>query len=487
MLFLAAINPTTVGALTISSANHRHYHQMSSRRSNPETAARSTRSKTLFRTVHRPSPTSGSWVAKRGQGWSLQSTGDDSNNDSNRNRLMNREMMGMAAAGAAIAVGVVFILSTGEGGEMPSLFERGEGRQELGAIEEAAGRIAGTVLPMSTSGALSAALGEGLAGVIGGAASVGISVALRWQQQAQRGSVGSIVLADGDYFLAKAASLPLLEATGLSPVVAGIASVLFAVLPYELVKIGAQRRRELIRENQELQRLLEEKRDRENRLSGVSHERIELVDPASLKPIREDDGVDFVEVFGDVMKWLSYDVLVSRCKGNIIWNGMPVASPVESAAFGALASLSSKIYADILYGWFGLGGEANRKKIQSRTLQELFVLYFSESVSAATLFGVYAAALGPLKRATATLFSEGVGNCVGSDNYNLCVDTFVTDNPLEASPSGELRAMVTSLVSLWNQWFVLRASPAADVRALVTALYSLWNQLGIHFDLSGVS
>lgn len=407
----------------------------------------------------------------------------------------NMEMMAMAAAGAALAVGVVFIL--GSDGDLGILTADKGSEREIRALEGVAENIAEAFLPGSAANVVSVSLADGLAGVIGAAASFGIRVALRGQErQGGDGRMsGAVAVADGDYFLARAAALPLLEATGIPPFLASLTSVLFATLPYELVKIAAQKRRELVEENRELQRLLlQEQMKRDDTLSSMRQSLAlrkekassteSVVDLQSLIPVRkeQDDAIDYVEVISDAMKWLEYDVLTSSYGGKLSWNGFPLVTSAESAIFGALACLSSKIYADILYTFFGLGGEAKRQKVQSRTFSDWSALYLSECISAATLFGVYAGLQRPVKRIVAALLSEGAGSCVGSDDYDLCVDTYLTANPLDASPAAEARALMTSLVSLWNQLYLFKASPAADVRALATAFYSLWNHVGgFHF------
>jgi len=432
------------------------------------------------------------------------------------------EMMIMAAAGAALSIGVVLVL----GMDGPGIPGRRRGGLEFGAqdaLEDVAGNIADAVLPNSSADVVAVAIGEGFAGIIGALASNAIASNLAFGSNGESGAsrqqsrpVGggavaaaaafgrgrrSTVLADSDFFVTRAAALPLLEATGLPPFLASIASVLVATVPYELVKIGARRRVGILEENKELTRLLLNEQQQlkqspsKNGLGwgqlrmGPQQEQqqqtleVQSVDPGSLIPIRaeEEKTVDVVEIFSDVMKWLEYDVLLSSLGGKLFSHGLPFVPFVESAVFGAVAAVSSMGYADLLYGWFGLGGSAKREAVRTRTLPEWLAAYVSEATSSAVLFGVCAAAKQPVKTFTSALLSGGLGSCFGSDRYDMCVDTFVMGNPLEASPAGELRAALISIASLWNQFGLPTWDnpPEPEIRAFVTAFASFCNQFGL--------
>ena len=55
-------------------------------------------------------------------------------------------------------------------------------------------------------------------------------------------------------------------------------------------------------------------------------------------------------------------------------------------------------------------------------------MYATKCVSAATLFGVYEAVREPTSRLVSRLVSGGVGGCVGSKDYDLCIQTYLIDN-----------------------------------------------------------
>jgi hypothetical protein len=345
--------------------------------------------------------------------------------------------------------------------------------------------------PMSASDALSVVFGEGFAGVIGGLVSAVLSStvlsalrsmskkasALRNGQatdsaaladstslvgnRSTRSRIGGEVVASGDYFLTRAAALPLLEATGLSSSLATVASVLLASIPYEIVKYSQRQRELMTEEKQIMQELLDEQQSIKQRpwivlKSAFSFRSLEGVDLASLKPAMQESDMtlDPVEVFADITKWLGYAALVENYGGALAWSGLTGAFPyAESFLFGAIANLSSQVYADILYARFGFGGEAKQSAVLSRTADEWLSLYVSSTVTGATLFGVYEAAQIPAKVLTSALFSGGVEGCYGSSDYNLCVESFLFNGLSPPGPSleAQLRAIVTTLASLSNR------------------------------------
>ena len=137
------------------------------------------------------------------------------------------------------------------------------------------------MLPQSAEDVISVSIGEGIAGVIGAFATWLLGTILNFKSDedytvrgvestaataaatrrgyadsgrmmgGSRGDVDSIVsgaVADGDYFLTRAAAQPLLEALGIPIFLASVASVLIATVPYEAVKISSQKRRNEVEE-----------------------------------------------------------------------------------------------------------------------------------------------------------------------------------------------------------------------------------------------
>jgi len=392
--------------------------------------------------------------------------------------------MNMLFSGAVLSVLVVFLLAmrADDVGMEPTAIVATD-------IEDLTYNIVDAAFPLTAQDAVSVALGEGFAGVIGGLSSFLLSLTFSNRKDddpnAPNNDSGSEnvkvtdALADGDYFLTRAAAFPLLTAVGLPPVLVSAASVAFATVPYELIKFVSRRRSELQAENELLQDLLMQQQANTGQ-NNFAREikklktRGEGVNPAELIPVKEksESVIDYVEIFADICKWLEYDVLTTDFGGSLSWIGPPF---VESAVLGLTASLSSQVYSDILYAFFGLGGEERRQSILSRTNSEWITIYAKRSIAALALFGVYEAAKGPAGAAVSALVSGGIEGCVGSDNFDLCVETFRADNPSGASPEAQFRALVTSLVSLWNNPPL--PSPEAQFRALFTSLVSLWNRL----------
>jgi hypothetical protein len=400
--------------------------------------------------------------------------------------------------GGLLSLGVVLILASGYNSvEDPTTAATGF-TSNVGSwdgptavdLERLRDNIIEASFPMSASDALSVVFGEGFAGVIGGLVSAVLSStvvsALRSMSKkasafrngqatdsaalagatslvgirSTRYRIGGEVVASGDYFLTRAAALPLLEATGLSSSLALVASVLLASIPYEIVKYSQRQRELVMEEKQIMQELLDEQQSIEQRpwvvlKSAFSFRSLEDVDLASLKPVMQESDMtlDPVEVFADITKWLGYAALVENYGGALAWSGLTGAFPyAESFLFGAIANLSSQVYADILYARFGFGGEAKQSAVLSRTADEWLSIYVSSTVTGATLFGVYEAAQIPAKVLTSALFSGGVEGCYGSSDYNLCVESFLFNGLSPPGPSleAQLRAIVTTLVSLTN-------------------------------------
>jgi hypothetical protein len=370
-----------------------------------------------------------------------------------RNMTMT-EMVATTAAGSVFSVGVIGLLATSNS---PGDFSLAEDLGDLGL------NIVDAAFPLTASDIFSVSIGEGLAGLAGAGASFLLSQSMKRQQTGQKempASTDSTFVADGDYFLARAAAFPLLEAAGLPPSLASIASVLFASVPYELVKIGSRRRKQRAQEEKVLDRLLAEQRQKEKKeintfrvMSMAFGGSKPIVNPDSLVPVGEvQEKLDFVEIFSDITRWLGYSVLTNDFGDRII-----LVPGVESALFGMTATLSAQIYSDILYSIFGFGGDKRQKEVKQRKMSDWTSLYFSRAVYAATLFGVYDAAQIPAKLILSALVSGAFDGCIGSDDYNLCLESFLVNNPPIATPEAQVRALATTLYNLWEHF--LGATP----------------------------
>jgi hypothetical protein len=213
------------------------------------------------------------------------------------------------------------------------------------------------------------------------------------------------------------------------------------------------------------------------KLQQGQQEIISVVDPKSLIPIQTTSEVpplDVVELFTDITKWLEYDVLKSDLSGRLLWNGQVLASNVDSALFGFVAALSSQLYADVAYTFTEYGTEEKRREARQRSLAGWIQLYVRISLNSAVLFGVYESVKTPVSTAIAGFLSRGVENCVGSDDYNTCMDAYMKMNPPEADAAAQLRSLLTAFVSLSDRLSNDGSMDRAEfTRSVVVQLYSL--------------
>ena len=88
-----------------------------------------------------------------------------------------------------------------------------------------------------------------------------------------------------------------------------------------------------------------------------------------------------------------------------------------------------------------------RERTLNRTLKDWASVYATKCISVATLFGVYEAVREPSSRLVRQLISGGIGSCRGSKDFDLCVETFLLDNPPDATLQAEFRALVVSTIN----------------------------------------
>ena len=409
----------------------------------------------------------------------------------------------MSAVGFLISVGIIFILSMSND-SLPSAEELGSRRgfEILGDSFETAGRnVLRASMPQTATDVVSVAVGEGIAGFVGAVASLFVSLLLRLQASANEKLMERAVnkedllrkaLADGDYFVTRAAALPLFESLGLSPLAATVTSVILATVPYEFIKLGSSREKARLEEELLMDKLLREEQERkrqENGLfsrmsSGRTESIVTTVDLKSLIPVKENKPIDFVELFADITKWLEYDVLKTDLSGRLVWNGQVLASNVDSALFGFLASLSSQLYADIIYRYTDYGTEEKRAESRERSLGGWLKLYATTSLNSTVLFGVYATIKNPVGNAIAGFLSGGVDSCIGSQDYQTCMDAYMLNNPPQADSAAQLRSLITAFISLLDR---LQTDASLDkqefTRSLVVQIYSFMEQI-FAFSLS---
>mmetsp|Transcript_18365 Transcript_18365/g.27887 ORF Transcript_18365/g.27887 Transcript_18365/m.27887 type:complete len:660 (+) Transcript_18365:264-2243(+) len=368
-------------------------------------------------------------------------------------------------------------------------------------------------MPTSAVDVISVALGEGIAASIGACVSFILSStaktkglikkafngdAISSEAEARAGeNLVSSAIADTDYFLTRAAAMPLLGAVGLP----SFLGVFVATIPSQLVKLSARQKEQRQREEFYMDVLLKEERIRaeqnknpfanmfkgEQQLKKEEEERQQLRgaaingDSSAIPmPILSDmnvtpgaaNQIDFVEIFGDITKWLEYEVLANELGGTFVFNGMAVPSGIESGVFGFLASLSSLLYSDIIYRYFDAGLDVNREAARARGARDTAVLYLVRCFSAATLFGVYETVRQPISRLIVNFLSGGVDSCLGSADYDLCLETFFIVNTPDASFEGEMRAFAVSAMNLLERLSEAPIGSEEFTRSVIVQIYS---------------
>ncbi len=322
-------------------------------------------------------------------------------------------------------------------------------------------------------------------------------------------------VADGDYFLTRAAASPLIGSVGMSSGLTSALTVLLASVPYELIKLNA-RAKEQRREKEDLymKTLLEEEEKRKKQWFGLGKtfmkntnynnlmtekDKEEFIRKENQKmkdfingevegPMEMKYQFDSIELFADICKWLEYDVLMTDFGGQLKWfsTGTPINTGLESAAFGLLAALSSQIYADIIYSYSdSMGTIAKRDEVRSRSIGEFFRLYSIKCVSAATLFGVYETARLPITQIVINFLSGGYESCLGSNDFDLCLETYFFSNPAEASPEAQFRSFVVALLNVFDRLAGDISNENVDTAGLIRSLsVQLYSMIG--FDMSSL-
>eukprot|EP00536_Pseudo-nitzschia_multiseries_P005222 jgi/Psemu1/303183/fgenesh1_kg.95_\ len=398
-------------------------------------------------------------------------------------------------------------------------------------------KVVENTVPTTSTEVVAVTLGESIGGVIGAIISVAINFVLRGggddkrdersrsessspdiatpniNRRKQSSSLLSQGLSDGDYFIANSASYSILEAVGVPESIAKYGSIFIAAIPSQLVKIGSnlseQRR---AKEDELLNQLLREEKQRSQKkqFGMFSSEQTpsqttgaRSVDPKKLVPLAMTEvataatasalssesamassvlEVDFVEVFADVTRWLEYDVLKSEygeMASSLLWMGNNHApinnfqASITYSLLGSLAAVSSRWYADILYGRFCYGPVEKQQEVRSRSDAEWFSLYSSTAASAAALFGCYEFFQLPIGRYIQGTLAGGVEGCVGSSSFNACMQTFIDTNSPGPTPEAQLRALITNLYAVYVRLQDIAGDTSWDDVAVLVRAWSV--------------
>jgi hypothetical protein len=210
----------------------------------------------------------------------------------------------MSVFSLALAIGVVYALASSS----PEMVASDEFKESTNVIRDllregnverlelVTRNIASTVIPQSAEDVIAVSIGEGIAGVIGAFATWLLGLVLTFKRDEafiitpltssefevgkgvyERGMGGqnnvdalvSEAVADGDYFLTRAAAQPLFEAVGVPIFFASLASVLLATLPYEAIKLSTRKRMNALEEEILLGILEEEEARRQTDMNVI--------------------------------------------------------------------------------------------------------------------------------------------------------------------------------------------------------------------------
>lgn len=351
-----------------------------------------------------------------------------------------------------------------------------DGMELLGDSIDIGTNIIEAAVPSSVTDLISLALGESIAGGIGALATYILQVTLRTKQSIQnklqsveegrsasKQELFTDAVADTDFFIVRAAAIPLASALGV-PTILG---VLLATIPSQLVKISAKQKAQRKLEDEYLQALLNSQK-----LSNVvTPEKVGIANQA-----------DFVEIFADLTKWLSYNYLMKSFDGALAWpNGVPLGSGSESAVYGLIATTTSQVYADLLCIYSPYGSQDNRERATKRSFSDTARLYLNKGLSAAALFGVYETVRLPISNAISNFLSEGYDSCIGSEGFDLCLATYLQNNPAAADPQAQIRSAyvaTTNLVERLYDGSLLGSNASAEalIRSFAVQVYSLVSQ-----------
>jgi hypothetical protein len=397
--------------------------------------------------------------------------------------------------GLTFTIGVIYMLAMF--GDTPadlSVPEVGKA-----AVDEELSKLAHSVIvaamPEDANDLIAITLGEGIGAVIGSLATAVVTtlvtIFLRIRMDAMNAvndkqsivhfssseDILSEAVADTEYFWTRAGALPLLNALGVRSSLARLTSVALATVPYEVVKWQSKKEKQRQAEKTLMDELLYEQQQSEQAPFAERPKRPRSVDPLKLQAIERRPVIDIPEIFSDVIKWLEYDVLKTDFRGQLVVDGHVLGSGAESAVFGVVIALSSQLYLDIIYCYTDFGPDHTTKETRARSPADWTYLYINRCLGTATLFGVYESVSYPVSIALQGLLAGAVDGCVGSLDFNACMETFVADNPPEASPEAQLRSFAIAVVSLIDRVQIEGLSDSPEViRALVVQLYNVASQ-----------
>lgn len=370
---------------------------------------------------------------------------------SNRRRSTAKDIATMTAVGLAITLGVIYVLAASYSLVTSTPMET-NAVADGQSIEMLYEHVVYATLPEDSTDVFAIVIGESVGGLVGAACTTLAASILRpARNEEEKKALLVEALADSDYFMVRAIAQPLLTARGLPNVPARIASVLLAVIPYEVLKLVSKRQQQLKAEED---RLMDELLLEQKMLNQGLFEDIAVIEP------RKEEGfmLDVAEIFADIIKWLAYDVYRTDLGGALHLlaskSGHTISMGVESALFGCLAGLSYQLYLDAVRTFTEYGPEEKLLEVRSRNLSGWLTLYGTECFAASVLFGVYETCKAPVSVFVADALSGGIDSCLGSSNMDICMGTFMQNNPPNPDFGEQARTLMTTFVTLGDRLWV---------------------------------
>jgi hypothetical protein len=395
-----------------------------------------------------------------------------------RRRNTAKDIATMTAVGLAITLGAIYVLAASYSLTPASPMET-NAVAEGQSIEMLYEHLVYVTLPEDSTDVFAIVIGESVGGLVGAACTTFAAAILRpAKTEEEKKALLVEALADSDYFMVRAIAQPLLTGRGLPNEPARIASVLLAIIPYEVLKLVSKRQQQLKEEDD---RIMDELLLEQKMLNQGLFEDKPVIEP------RKEDGftLDVAEIFADIIKWLAYDVYRTDLGSTLhllaLKSGLTISMGMESAVFGCLAGLSYQLYLDAVHTFTEYGPEEKLMEVRSRNLSGWITLYGTECFAASVLFGVYETCKAPISVFVSDALSGGFDSCLGSSNMKICLDTFMHNNPPNPDFGEQARSLTTAFVSLWDRLWVDGAYDTQQfTHATTFQVCSLVNQMLTH-------
>lgn len=404
-----------------------------------------------------------------------------SGNGQNRNTYTTTAL---DIASLAITLGTIYTLASSYS---LASYDPMEAHLESQSIEMLYEHVVYATLPEDTTDVFAIVIGESVGGLVGAACTTLVAALLRpAKTEVEQKALLLEALADSDYFMVRAVAQTLLTARGLPNVPARIASVLLAIIPYEVLKLVSKRQQQIQAEDDRIMEHLLLEQQMLNRGLFESPPVVESTEQ------REGMIVDVAEIFADIIKWLAYDVYRTDLGAALQLvehdGGHSVSMGLESAVFGCLAGLSYQLYLDAVRTFTNYGPEEKLLEVRSRTFSGWVTIYGTECLAASVLFGVYETCKEPVSAFVANAVSGGMDSCLGSSNVRVCVDTYLQNNPPNPDFGEQSRNFLISFVTLWDRLWVDGSYDTEHfTHTTMLQVYTLVNQLSTyHVDISSL-